>query len=211
MSIDKKLAECGAFLYDLEIICAVPMRGEPRKENLYYCKGWEDYEGMGISVVTAYDFAESSYRIYLEDNLSDLRTIINSRGVIIGFNNNRFDNNVLSANGIHIPKQKSYDLWEHIVNSVPDGQGARRGYSLQNMLDANGLQAKSGLGAQAPIWAQNAQWGRLISYCLDDTKLELQLLRLACADLMKSPKTGEYMNIKKPWELECVETGGIFS
>jgi len=208
MNVEDKLAEIGAFAYDLEIISAIPARDEVREPDLHYCEGWDDHAGMGISVVTAYDFVDRAYRIYLQDNLDELRTTINSRGVIIGFNSNRFDNNVLAASQIYVPAKKSYDLWVEITKTQPDGQ--RRGYALKNMLEANGLQPKSGLGSDAPGWAQRGQWGILINYCLDDTRLMVLLLRLAMNDMMQNPKGGGYMKIAKPWEIEGVESGGLF-
>lgn len=199
MSVDRQLADCGALVFDIEIISAVPQHGELRQNDLHYCKGWDDYAGMGISMVSAYDFVDGAYRIFLADNLSKFGTLVNSRNVIIGFNNDRFDNNVLAANDIEVPQGKSYDLWKYIVATVPPNQ--RRGYALADMLRANGIGSKSGLGADAPRLVQTGQWGAAINYCLDDTRLTVGLLRLACSDLMKSPKTGDIMIIKKPWEL----------
>lgn len=205
---DKKLKQSGAILYDLEIIAAVPDRDSVRDPSLFYCGGWEDYEGMGISVITAYDFVDEAYRIYLQDNLNEFRTTINSRNIIIGYNNKRFDDNVLRAAGIDVPEKKSYDLWKAITNTQVDGQ--KRGFNLDAMLTANGLEGKTGLGSDAPKQAQTGQWGKLINYCLDDTRKTLYVLRLACNGNLKNPKNGEYMKIKTPWEEIQVDTGGLF-
>lgn len=206
--IDDKLAAIGAFAYDLEIISAIPQKHEMREPDLHYCEGWEDYVGMGISVVTAYDFVERAYRIYLADNMDELRTTINSRSVIMTFNGKRFDNNVLAANEIYVPESKSYDLWLEIVKTQPDGQ--RRGFKLSDLLAANNLQPKAGLGSEAPGWAQRGQWGKLIGYCLDDTRLYVLLLRLAMNDMMMNPKGGGYMKVLKPWDMKGAEIGGLF-
>ena len=204
-SPDDQLSQCGAFAYDIEIVSAIPMQGEIIDPNLHYCSGWEDYGGMGISVVTAYDFVDRAYRVFLQDNLDELRTLINSRHVLIGFNSKRFDNNVLASNKIHVPEKKCYDLWVHTVATQPEGH--RRGYNLASLLEANGLQSKSGLGSEAPKWVQTGQWGRCINYCMDDTRLMVQLVRLACADMMRSPKDGKYMNVRKPWQVIEYEAG----
>ncbi len=208
MSPDQILKKCGAVLYDLEIIAAIPQQGEPRDPDLIYCGGWQDYEGMGISVVSLYDFVDCAYRIFLQDNMDDLVTLFNSRDVICGFNSMRFDNSVMRANGIEIPDAKSYDLWKEIVNTQMQGQ--RAGFSLEKMLIANGLPGKTGLGSNAPKQAQTGQWGRLINYCQSDTRKQVQLLRLACNGCMKSPKNGQYMTVRMPWEAVKVDTGGLF-
>lgn len=208
IDVDNKLKQCGAILYDLEIIAAVPQMGELRDPTISYCGGWEDYEGMGISVITAYDFVEESYRIYLQDNMNEFRTTVNSRNIIIGYNNRRFDDNVLRANSIDIPDAKSYDLWRAITNTQVDGH--KKGFNLDAMLVANGLEGKTGLGADAPKQAQTGQWGKLINYCLDDTRKTLYILRLACNGNLRSPKNGEYMKLKLPWEEVQVDSGGLF-
>jgi hypothetical protein len=134
--------------------------------------------------------------------------LVNSRNIIIGFNNDRFDNNVCKANSILIQQAKSYDLWKAVTNTQPPGQ--RFGFSLDNLLKVNGLETKSGLGADAPRQAQQGEWGKLINYCMDDTRKEVQILRLACNGMLKNPKNSEYMKIKLPWEVVQVETGGLF-
>lgn len=209
MSVDVKLAKAGAVMYDVEIISAIPEPGVMRIPGIHYCGGWEDYEGMGISVVTVYDFVTSSWLVYLADNLGDLKTLINSRNVIMSFNGIRFDNNVMAANGIHIPPNKNYDLYRAISDTQPPGHKA--GFSLNNMLQANGIEAKSGLGSDAPRQAQQGEWGNLITYCLGDTQKQVYLLRMACAGTMKNPKNGEYMTVKLPWELVDFDEGGIFT
>lgn len=208
VSCDAMLKKCGAIMYDLEIVSCVPEHGVVRDPTLWYCGGWEDYAGMGISVITAYDFVEAIYRVFLQDNLNDFKLLVNSRNIIIGFNNARFDDNVLAANGIHIEKGKSWDLWKAITKTQPEGQ--RRGYKLNDLLKANNLASKTGLGSEAPKWAQKGQWGRNIDYCLSDTTKQVNVLRLACNGVLINPNGGGYMTIKPPWEEIEVETGGLF-
>lgn len=200
---DEMLRDCGAVMYDIEIISAVPNQGEVRDPKLFYCLGWEDYAGMGVSVISAYDYVEQAYRIYLQDNFHEFKTLVNSRNIIIGFNNDRFDNNVVREIGIPIPKTKSYDMWKAIVATQPDG--GRKGFKLNNLLVANNIESKTGLGADAPMLAQTGQWGKLINYCQDDTRKQVQVLRLLCSGILKNPNGGGYMKVKTPWELIQVE------
>lgn len=208
MSVDQNLAQIEAVVYDVEIISAIPDVGKVRDPDLFYCGGWEDYEGMGVSVVTAYDFVESSWNVYLQDNLHQFKTLVNSRRTLIGFNNERFDNNVLRANGFLIPPEKSWDNWKAVVDTQPQGQ--RKGFSLNDLLVANGLQGKTGLGSEAPRLAQTGKWGELINYCLSDTARQLKILRLTCSNMLKNPKNGEYMEIKPPWDKIKVDKDALF-
>jgi len=209
MSVDQMLARIEAVVYDVEIIAGIPQAGEVRDPNLYYCGGWEDYEGMGLSVVTAFDFVECSWNVYLQDNLNEFKTLVNSRRTLIGFNNERFDNNVLRANGFIISAEKSWDNWKAVVNTQPHGQ--RKGFSLNDLLVANGMPAKTGLGSDAPRLAQTGKWGQLINYCLSDTDKQLKILRLTCSGLLKNPKNGGYMEIKPPWDNINFEKDSLFS
>lgn len=195
-------------MYDCEIFAAIPQQGVVRDPRLYYCGGWEDYDGMGISVVTAYDFVEAEYKVYLSDNLDEFKTLTNSRQILIGFNNKKFDDNLLKANNFIIPSEKSYDMFLSIVNTQPPGE--RKGFSLNDLLKANGLSAKTGLGSEAPFQAQTGQWGKLINYCLTDTKKQVQILRLAGNGLLKNPKNNGFMTVKMPWEEKKIDEGGIF-
>lgn len=202
---DVELKKAGAIFYDSEIICMIPMQNEVRHQDLFYCKGWEDHQGMGISVVCAYDFVAGAYHVYLQDNLDAFRKLIESRNIIIGFANYRFDDKLMAANNIIIPRSKSYDMWMQIADTQPPGQ--RAGFALNPMLAANNLESKSGDGGNAPRLAQKAKWGELIDYCLTDVRLSVQLLRLLCNDMMVNPKNGGYLTVKKPWEIVKVEPG----
>jgi hypothetical protein len=117
--------------------------------------------------------------------------------------------NVMRANGVHIPPEKSYDLWRAITDTQPPGQ--KKGFKLDNMLKANGIPAKTGLGSDAPRQAQHGEWGKLITYCLGDTDKQVKLLRAAVNGTMVNPNAGGYMKVKMPWEVVPVEVGGLFA
>tara|TARA_R110002096_G_scaffold298977_1_gene493439 strand:- start:2890 stop:3522 length:633 start_codon:yes stop_codon:yes gene_type:complete len=207
-SADELLAKAGAIMYDCEIYRAIYMHGEFRDPKLQYCGGWTDYEGMGVSVITAYDFVMSEWGVYMSDNLKDFKTLINSRNIVMGFNSKRFDDNLIRANGIPLDPDKGYDLWKQIVDTQLPGQ--RKGFRLSDMLEANDIPAKTDMGSDAPRQAQQGEWGRLISYGINDSLKQVQLLRKAINGTMKNPKNGEYMTIKLPWEVVKVEMDGLF-
>jgi hypothetical protein len=187
-------------IYDLEIIAAVPIPSEPVVENLQYCLGWEDYPGMGISVLCAYTTADETYHIYMQDNLHEFQDLVDGCHVVAGFNNKRFDNNVCVANGIKIPDHKNYDMWVEITNTQPPNR--RRGFSLDNILKANKYAGKIGHASEAPMLAQTGKWGKLINYCLDDTQKHVRVYRLILADNLLNPKNGEpILNIRKPHDI----------
>lgn len=208
LSVDEKLAKIEAIVYDVEIVAAIPVAGEVRDPELHYCNGWQDYEGMGLSVVTAYDFVDRQYQVYLLDNLHEFKTLVNSRRCLIGFNNDRFDNSVLRANDFYIPPEKSWDNWKAIIERQNPGE--RSGFALKDLLLANDMPAKTGLGSEAPKLAQTGKWGKLINYCLGDTSKQVQVLRLSCSGLLRNPKTTGYLEITPPWAKFPQVEGGLF-
>ena len=54
-----------AIIYDCEIIRCIPPRDGIRNDDLAYCDGWHDYEGMGISVIGAYDYVTGQPPFYI--------------------------------------------------------------------------------------------------------------------------------------------------
>jgi hypothetical protein len=127
-------------IYDTEIINCIPSKTEKIDHDLSYCKGWDDYSGMGISVIGTwrnYDLVNrgtsylkipnplGKYQVFvnhnniinshLSNNLSSfnyLQKIINKANKIIGFNSTAFDDKLCLANGINI--QTNYDLLSEI-------------------------------------------------------------------------------------------------
>ena len=78
-------------IIDLECISPpVPRSGKPL-EHYTYANGWEDYIGMGISVLCIYDYITDKLSSYTVDELSQkpmqkiLTKYLNS-GLVVGFN-----------------------------------------------------------------------------------------------------------------------------
>ncbi|GEM_PF-3080833 len=44
-------------IYDCEIIKCIPPKEGERDPSLRYCRGWRDFEGMGISLIGAWSSA----------------------------------------------------------------------------------------------------------------------------------------------------------
>lgn len=101
-------------IYDIEILNAIPDRSGQRQEGVEYCEGWHDYAGMSIACVGAYDYKHDRSRVFLADNLQEFGWWAVTQECVVGFNNNRFDNRLLEAQGIAIQPEKSYDLLQEI-------------------------------------------------------------------------------------------------
>lgn len=161
-----------ALIYDCEIINCIPS-GEI-EEGLSYCKGWTDFEGMGIAVIGCWDLKDDLPRIFFQDNFQEFQSLANSRNQIIGFNSISFDDKLCQANGIQI--KTTYDLLCEV--RVASGQPpffkprvTRGGYSLDAIAKANLEISKSSSGDLAPKLWQRGQHGAVADYCLRDVVL----------------------------------------
>lgn len=159
-------------VFDTEIIKAILGKDEEQIPGIEYCEGWKDFVGMGISVVGVYDFVENKFRVFLEDNLNELQSLIDNRAFVIGFNNESFDNKLLAAHGINIPEEKSFDL----LKAIKEITGTNKGLGLGAICKANFSTYKTGDGAFAPILWQQKQYGKVIDYCLNDVNMTLNIL-----------------------------------
>ncbi|MBD2394182.1 hypothetical protein H6G11_07905 [Cyanobacterium aponinum FACHB-4101] len=141
-------------IYDAEIINCIPSKTEKIDHNLSYCRGWDDYLGMGISVVGTwrnYDLLKMGkicltipkplgiheafvnennvQNQHLGNNLDSfnyLQKIIYRADKIVGFNSTAFDDKLCQANGIDITT--NYDLLSEI--RIATNQPAKYVYGL---------------------------------------------------------------------------------
>lgn len=168
-----------ALVYDIEIIKAIPSKHEERLEGILYCDGWHDHANMGVSVIGAYDFVESRYRVFCQDNFKEFFELCANRDTLIGFNTIGFDNKVLRylrcCKATLDDLSKQYDILDQVYQSA----GHRfKGSGLDSLCNLNDIGSKSGNGALAPVQWQRGEYGSVIDYCLQDTKLTRDLFVL---------------------------------
>ena len=116
--------------------------------------------------------------------------------VLVGFNNQHFDDNLIKANGFTIPdKVVNYDIlvemWRAVGIQPPFVFPTHAGYSLKQTCEANGLPPKTGDGANAAIMWQRGQYAEVIDYCLNDIKITTELFRAIVENdgWINNPKT----------------------
>lgn len=163
-------------IYDCETINCIPI-GE-YNPDFQYCKSRDDFKGMGLSVIGAYTSWTGRYHVFLNDNLNDFQFLVDQAYRIVGFNSFAFDDKLCWANDIQI--KTDYDLLcevrvaagmpPHYVKGV-----TRKGYSLNDLAQANLNIQKTGSGAIAPQLWQKGEKGKVIDYCLNDVMLVKEL------------------------------------
>lgn len=185
------------FIYDAEIRHGVSTADNPRQPGFRYAESWTDYAGMGIAVVCGYDMAESRYRVIMEDNLSELQRLADTC-TLIGFNNWRFDDRLMRANGINIRDGHSKDIAAAIWKAagIPNGEHPKD-LGLDAICRANRLPGKTGNGADAPQLFQRGRIGQVVDYCLGDVRSTLQMYRYIREEGgITDPRNGNWISVR---------------
>lgn len=192
-------------VYDIEIKKAILGRNEEPIEGIEYCQGWSDHTGMGISSITAYDYAKNRMRVFMDDNMGEFALMVQEADLIVGFNSIAFDNKVCRANGIAIPEGRDYDILVELwaAAGLPRHFAGKQsgGFGLDATCDANFGLKKTGNGALAPVLYQRGQYGALLDYNINDVYLTARLLDkiIAQKGVLNDPRDpGEFLELRVP-------------
>lgn len=189
-------------VYDCEIIKAIQLEHEkdtkPKVEGIEYCEGFHDHDNMGISVIGTYNNWNKKATAFVDfDTVSgtldaktmsksrpirEFQELLNEADVIVGFNNQHFDDQLIKANGFVIPENVvNYDIlvemWRAVGLTPPFIFPTHAGFSMDKTCEANGLRRKSGDGANAAILWQQGRHKEVIKYCLNDIGMTTDLFR----------------------------------
>ncbi len=134
--------------------------------------GWHRAERMGMAVGIIYDSRKDCFETYSEEKATALIDRLAAAELVIGFNNKRFDNKVLSAyTRQDLDQLPALDILEEIFILL--------GYRLS--LDRLAKQTlgieKNGTGLQALQWFRQGRMDKLIHYCTQDVRLTRDLFR----------------------------------
>jgi DEAD/DEAH box helicase domain-containing protein len=154
--------------------------------------GWHRAERMGISVAVLYDSVSDSFKSYLEKDIPELISDLQSLELVIGFNNKRFDNRVLSAYSVfNFASLPSLDIMEVITD--------RLGYrlSLDRLAEHTLGIKKSANGLMALQWYKEGRIDEIIHYCRQDVKItrDLFLFGLRNRFLLFQNKAGSVVRL----------------
>lgn len=190
------MSDWNVIIYDLEIIKGIP--GKTTIPRLQYCKGWNDFENMGISVgAYAWRGKEDVEAFYWEDEAARKKFIEAMRiaDIVAGFNSLSFDDKLLAANGVEV--RTNYDVLLEVRLAAygslswkdqPDGDS----YRLADIVAANNME-KTGSGNQAPIDWQTGKRDKVLAYCRNDARIERNTLNLLLEGGLKNPNDQGYL------------------
>ncbi|MGL1932437.1 MAG: DEAD/DEAH box helicase [Desulfotalea sp.] len=136
--------------------------------------GWHNISEMGMSLGVLYDSKLEEYVTYLEDEVDALVDHLCQLEMIVGFNNIRFDNQVLYGHGftkhLQVP---SLDILQVIKEKL--------GYrlSLDRLAKATLGCEKSADGLQALQWYKEGRIDLIQKYCKKDVEITKQVFDFA--------------------------------
>ncbi len=159
--------------------------------------GWNQIERMGMSVGVVYDSSLDQYITYLEPEVDKLIAHLRQLDLVVGFNNKRFDNQVLAGYGAeNLHLLPNFDLLEEVSNRL----GHR--VKLDNLAHATLGEGKSGDGMDALRWYREGKIEKIIEYCQKDVEVTkaLFLYALENGHLLFTSKTGQVTQL--PLRLE---------
>jgi DEAD/DEAH box helicase domain-containing protein len=154
--------------------------------------GWHRAEKMGISVAVLYVAQENRFYNFEEDAIQQLIDHLFTLDLVVGFNNKRFDNRVLSAyTSRKLNRLPNFDLLDLIKGQL--------GYrlSLDRLAEHTLGVMKSGDGLQALQWFKEGKMELLTRYCRQDVEItrDLFLYGLAHKHLLFQNKAGKVVRL----------------
>ena len=130
--------------------------------------GWDHIRDMKMSVGVIFDSREQRYRIYGEAQVGELTQALKSASLVVGFNNIRFDYEVLRGYG---PFQNPPTL--DMLVEVQKVLGHR--LTLDSLAQATLGAQKTAEGLEAIRWFREGKLLKIAEYCCFDVKITREL------------------------------------
>jgi DEAD/DEAH box helicase domain-containing protein len=128
--------------------------------------GWDKISLMRMSVAVTYNTAQGAYRIYSEKQVDDLLTELQRADLVVGFNNLRFDYEVLHAyTTFDLRQLPTLDMLIALQNTL------QHRLSLDAIVTATFGVEKTAEGMQAIHWFREGKLLEVAEYCCYDVKL----------------------------------------
>lgn len=128
--------------------------------------GWDKISQMGMSIGVVYNSARSEYKIYGEKQVDQLIKDLQRADLVVGFNNLRFDYEVLHGyTPLDLRQLPTLDMLVELQNSL------QHRLSLDSIATATFGVEKTAEGMQAIEWFKKGKLLEIAEYCCYDVKL----------------------------------------
>jgi DEAD/DEAH box helicase domain-containing protein len=128
--------------------------------------GWNNISRMGMSIGVLYSTTTGGYRIYGEKQVDDLIRDLQRADLVVGFNNLRFDYEVLHGyTTLDLRQLPTLDMLVELHNRL------QHRLSLDSIATATFGLEKTAEGLQAIQWFKEGKMLEIAEYCCYDVKL----------------------------------------
>lgn len=128
--------------------------------------GWDKISRMGMSVGVTYNTGRSEYKIYGEPQVNDLIKELQRADLVVGFNNLRFDYEVLHGyTALDLRQLPTLDMLVDLQEKL------QHRLSLDSIATATFGVEKTAEGLQAIQWYKEGKLLDIAEYCCYDVKI----------------------------------------
>ena len=128
--------------------------------------GWDHIRDMKMSIGVTYSTARGGYMVYGEKQVDDLITELLRADLVVGFNNLRFDNEVLHGYTVmDLSQAPTLDMLVDLHKTL------QHRLSLDSVATASLGVEKTAEGLQAVEWAKQGKLMEIAEYCCFDVKI----------------------------------------
>lgn len=161
--------------------------------------GWKNISSMLMSVGVTYSTSRGGYRIYGEPEVNDLITELQRADLVVGFNNLRFDYEVLHGyTPLDLRQLPTLDMMVDLQQKL------QHRLSLDSIATATFGLEKTAEGLQAIQWFKEGKMMEIAEYCCFDVKLT-KLVHEYGADqkqLHYNNRFGRKMSVEVDWTVD---------
>jgi len=158
--------------------------------------GWNNIRDMRMSVGVTYSTARGDYRIYGEKEVDDLIKELMRADLVVGFNNLRFDYEVL--HGYTVMDLKQIPTLDMLVDLQ---KALQHRLSLDSVANASLGVEKTAEGLQAIKWFREGKMMEIAEYCCYDVKITKLVHEYGAANkqLFYKNKFGTKLSVAVDW------------
>ncbi|HTX21282.1 MAG TPA: ribonuclease H-like domain-containing protein [Candidatus Aquilonibacter sp.] len=128
--------------------------------------GWNHIAKMRMSVGVTFGTARGEYKIYHEKSVGELITDLQRADLVVGFNNLRFDYEVLHGyTSFDLRQLPTLDMMVELQNTL------NHRLSLDSIATATFGVEKTAEGLQAIRWFKDGKLAEIAEYCCYDVKI----------------------------------------
>lgn len=158
--------------------------------------GWDRIRDMKMSVGVTYSTARGGYEIYGESRVDDLIRELQRADLVVGFNNLRFDYEVLHGYTVFdLTQLPTMDMLVVLADTL------KHRLSLDSIAEATFGLAKTSEGLQAIEWFRQGKLMEVAEYCCFDVKLTRMVHEFGAANrqLFYKNRFGARLSVAVNW------------